>query len=363
MNIHLFLIPFIIILGLFFSNNKNNGRKSYIIIVCLVLMLIIALRSTNIGYQQGSDVGNYAKAFDDIKSYSWQELWNLMLSGIGTSNDRGFFLLQKAIRCITSNFHIYSFLASSIFFVPFGIFLFLYSTNTKQLIFAFVFVTVMYFPHLMSGARQVYAVGFVWIAFTFFLRKKYLYTLFCIILASIIHFSSILILLPILMSTFITHNKIIKIIHLVTLFLVPVVMFQANSIIIFMGNSIGSDKYAEYGKNGLMGGTGIFITIITLLSLFCFIAIKEKDIDNNEFLRKLYVMAPCFTFFAPLIYSNGSMIRISEYFYLFLALLFPFAIEHFFDKKSANTLYIITISILSIWTIVGNSNNYYFYWQ
>ena len=87
-----------------------------------------------------------------------------------------------------------------------------------------------------------------------------------------------------------------------------------------------------------------------------------KDLDGNEFIRKLYCTVPCFTFFAPLINADGAMIRLSEYFHLFLVLLVPISVELLFNKNSQNIVYGVLIGGLSVLAIMS-TRTYYFFWQ
>ena len=136
-----------------------------------------------------------------------------------------------------------------------------------------------------------------------------------------------------------------------------------NEMIQFMGNLVGMEKYVKYGMGAIQGGSETFIFLIETLSLFCLIAIKRKDLIEDENIRNIYVMAPLLTFFAPLIISNGSMIRISLYFHLFLALLVPYAIDCAFAKKDSGIVYAAAIGALSLLTLAGGGIRYYFFWQ
>ena len=131
----------------------------------------------------------------------------------------------------------------------------------------------------------------------------------------------------------------------------------------FMGNTVNMERYAEYGANAVRGGSETFIFLIEALSLFTLLAIKNKDLLANRNVRIFYVMAPLFTFFAPLIISNGSMIRISLYYHLFLALLVPFAIDCAFGTKNNGVVYVIAIGALSALSLAGGGMTYYFFWQ
>lgn len=361
MNIYLFLIPIEIILCLFCSGNK--GRKYYVIIMTLILMSLIGLRSETKGFFEGSDVVKYYEMFQNIAHSSWDGLWQLLIMNLATSGDVGFLLLQKSISIFTSDFHLYSFIVSGLFLIPFGVFLYRYSTNIKQITFAYVFFSVMMFVHLMSGARQYFAMGIVWVAYLYFLQEKYSKTLVFMFLASTIHFSSIIFVLPMLMSIFIRNVRVLKMGHLVSLFLMPIVYVMANSIIVFIGDFVGSEKYADYGSAEMAGGANTFILMMAILSILCFVAINRRVLNSNEFIRKLYCMVPCFTFFAPLINADGAMIRLSEYFHLFLVLLIPISIELLFSNKNEqNFVYVILIGCLSIMAMMSN-RTYYFFWQ
>ena len=360
MNIFLFLVPIVIILGLLCRGDK--GRKCYIIIMTVILMSLIGLRSETRGFFEGSDVIKYYEMFQNIAYSSWDELWQLLVVNLATSGDVGFLFLQKLISIFTSSFYVYSFIASGLFLIPFGVFLYRYSTNSKQIMFAYVFFCVMMFVHLMSGARQYFAMGIVWMVYLCFLQEKYTKTVVFMLLASTIHFSSIVFVLPMLMSVIIHKARTLKVLHFIALVLVPMVYVMANVIIVFMGNFIGSEKYAGYGEAEMAGGANTFIVMMVILSILCFVAIKRKTLDSNEFIRNLYCMVPCFTFFVPLINADGAMIRLSEYFHLFLVLLVPISVELLFTKNSQNIAYAVLIGGLFVYAMMS-TRTYYFFWQ
>lgn len=106
-----------------------------------------------------------------------------------------------------------------------------------------------------------------------------------------------------------------------------------------------------------------FIFLIELLSLFCLVAIKRKDILSSSALQFLYVMAPLFTIFAPLIRANGAMMRITFYYSIYLTLLIPYAIECIFKKNEKTIAYVVAIGVLAFLTVSGGGMTYYFYWQ
>ena len=148
-----------------------------------------------------------------------------------------------------------------------------------------------------------------------------------------------------------------------TFLALPFVLLSPTQLILFMANMAGSERYASYGEHAIAGGATTFITLMMLLSLFCFIMIRKDELDRNMYLKKLYAMLPCLTVFTPLMIADGVMIRLSNYFHMFLMLLIPFAIEQFKDKKTVSAIYVIMVVVLCYLALKDGGLKYYFFWQ
>ena len=368
MHINLILIPLIIVLGLWLGTHDTlRNRKVYIILCIAVLAFVAAMRSPE--YMTRTyriDTLNYKWYFERVFNMGWDEFWSLVkLRYIGGEGeyDIGFMGFQKLISLVTHDFHLYSLLADLIFFVPFGIILYRYTTSMKQLIFAFVFYISLIQIYFLGGARQIFAMGFDLMALLAILDKRKLLTVVLFIIGISFHFSSILFAVPLLLIWFGTGPKLLKLMHIACFALFPIVLLLPNEIIVFMGNVSGLEKYAAYGEGAIQGGATTFIILIELLSLFCLLAIKKENLAANTNIRIFYVMAPFFTILAPLIRANGTMARIALYYYLFLSLLVPYALDCMFIKKDRSLAYVVAIGALSYLTLSGGGTSYYFFWQ
>ena len=350
------------------SKDSLKSRSIYIVICSSILIFIAAMRSpewmTNM-YQK--DTLNYKMFFENYIDTGWEQIWQQVYMRYFENKgegDIGFILLNKTIGLITQDFHIYSLIADLIFFVPFGLILYRYSSNMSQLVFAFVFYIALVQTFLLAGARQVFALGFDLMAFLCVTDKKNKLAITCFLLGVSIHFSSFLYVIPLLMIKASLRPQTLKRAHLLCFFLFPVVLLFPNEIIVFMGNAVGMEKYSEYGKGDVQGGAETFVFLIELLSLVCLIGIRGKEMLANKALQQLYIMAPLFTITAPLIRSNGAMIRVSLYFFIFLVLLVPYAFDCMFIRKDDRSLsYIAAIGMLLYLSLSGGSFKYYFYWQ
>lgn len=73
-----------------------------------------------------------------------------------------------------------------------------------------------------------------------------------------IHFSFFLFLAPLLMLWYGVNPKILKTAHLVCFLVFSIVLAIPNDVIVFKGNLMGMEKYAEYGKGAIQGGANTF---------------------------------------------------------------------------------------------------------
>lgn len=368
MHINLVLIPFVIILGLLLSSNDNDkNRRLYIVLCSMVLLFVAAMRSPKwMTSTYRIDTLLYKMEFVNITDLSWNDLYRAIHQRYVLNvedYDIGYLILQKIISLITYKYSTFSLFADLLFFIPFGVILYRYSTNIRQIIFAYVFYIALVQVFLFGGARQIFAIGFDLMALLAMADRKTWRAIIFLLLGMSIHFSSFLFLLPLLMIRFKTNPQVLKLLHLACFLLFPIILLFPNQIIVFMGESIGMEKYAKYGNHEIQGGATTFIVLIESLSLLCFMAIKKINLEKNDNMRLLYVMLPFMTILAPLIHSNGAMIRISLYFHLFLTLLVPYALDCMFKEESRRIAYFIAIGALALMALSGGGMRYYFFWQ
>lgn len=368
MKINLILIPFVILFGLLMGINDTRSRRKWYIILCsAVLIFVAAMRNPEfMTYTYYLDSLNYKYYFDNSLDMGWGEFWSTAIGryiGLNSDGDIGFIGLEKIIGFFTHDFYIYSLLIDLLFFIPFGLLLYRYSTSMSQVVFAFVFYIALLQVYLLGGMRQMFALGFDMMALLAIMNRKKWLTIVLFLVGVTIHFSSFLFAIPLLMIWFNITPKALKRLHVFCLVLLPIVYIMPKEIVVLMGEISGLEKYANYGRGAIEGGANFFIILIETLSLFCLIAIREKDIINSKVHQGLYVMVPFFTLFAPLIRSNGAMIRITLYFFVYLTLLTPYAIECMFKKKDKTIVYVFAIGALAFLAVSGGGMRYFFYWQ
>lgn len=356
-----FLLSFAIITGIIYSrlDNSLSHRKQYIWMVTILLIAQSSLR----GLSVGSDTFGYYNYFMDIKHTSWGEIGELIIDRYvhwNSTEDIGFLVFNKIIYSFTGNFNVFLFVSSLFFFIPFIILLERYSKDIMQLIFIFVLYICLFDAVAMSGVRKEIALGMSMLSLIFYSDGKYLWMLIAFFVGFFIHMSILLVLLfPALDK--LNVNKL-RILHILALMLIFVVISFSSQIIIGMGNFVENEHYANYGMSDASGYDAIiFVVCIEIISLFCLIAYRSCDFIDERFMKLMYASLPCFTFFAPLITHNGSMIRISQYFHIYILLLLPFAIERFFQNRVL--VYTALIIALIVMSSISGYREYFFFWN
>lgn len=360
MNISLILNLVVVAFGFrfLFLGNSNANRKTYICICFAFLVFCNAFK----GLSVGSDTQVYYQQYVECNMLSWSEIWNNFIRtywyGQG-DYDEGYNIYTKIVQLFSKDFIFFMFFSSMITVIPFGIILYKYCDHITKLMFAFVFyVTLIYNGGNMLSRQQI-ASAFLFMSFLYVLKNRYFWSFGFIAIAYFMHKSSVIFAVVPLIAKF--APKMTKSFHTISFLLIPIFILFSSQILILAAGLLGSDRYATYAETEFVGGI-TFVVLMEILSLICLLGFKKDYLQQNDLARKIYIMAPFFTIFAPLILRDGVFIRLSKYFHVFLAVMVPMAFDQIIKKSSINTVLFVTISILVIYTYIS-SGKYYFIWQ
>ena len=362
MSIKLFLYAIVLLLGVFFSNgtdSKGNKRKWYVITIISLLILESSLRHVYVG----PDTIRYYTSFNSMSEVSWGEVLGSFRTAYleGEGKDPGFVVFMKLAHLITNDFNVFLFFCALPFFIPLGRLLYKFSSNIMQLVFAFTLYVALFHIVALSGVRQQIATGLCFMAFLQLDKDKNWKSLLYIALAATIHISALIFaIVPVLR---LVNHSFIKGVHLASFATIPFVIIYAGPIMLLLASFLANDYYSAYADSESNGGSFTYIAMMELLSLFCYISIKSKDLKDDKRKKLLYVMLPMLTMTAPLISLNGAMIRVGQYFTLYMMLLVPIAIDSFAKNRERIIIYIVMIAALIFLTLRSDEFMYYFFWQ
>lgn len=363
MDIRIYLFVLIIGGGLLFKafGDSSKIRVVYIDLVVLALLLESCLR----GLSVGSDTYSYSLLFQEAGQMQWHEIIGIMRDryiGNVDDMDAGYLVFEKLAYSVSSNFNVFLFLCATCFFLPFQKLLRWSELNLNGLMLLFVLYVALFNPIAMSGTRKEIALGFSIMCFLNVVDKQYVKAVVWMLVGSTIHMSMLVFLLFPVVDFLAPRIK--KIIHGISFFFIPVMIVFSSSVLLFMANVIENEHYQMYAGDPEGGGM-TFVLLIETIFLACFMVFRARDLDKNQKLNHLYSMLPMATILVPLITNNGSMIRLSQYFHLYVLVLLPLLVERLFgDKKSVLPMAILMaiLVILSLRTSMLGSH-YYFFWN
>lgn len=354
-------IIIVIILGSLFFKNMNNGKRMYITLITIILVLESCLRSMFFG---PDDTYVYYLMFNQYPDISKLDILQLFKDDYVNhelyAKDPGFIVLIAAFHLISDSYQFFLLFAALLFFVPLGKILYRYSNGITEVRFAYILHMALFHVIAMCCLRQQIATGISFIIFLSVMDGKYRRAILLFIIGLTIHKSLVLILLPLCLLQFFRNN--IKTIHYFSFVLGACVLVLAHQVVGALASFTNNDYYMNYAESQGSGYT--FLALGELCSLFCLIGLSSKEyIQQSKVNSYLYCMLPCMTVTIPLITVDGAMIRICQYYTLYLMLLLPAAIHKYFNIDGrANRVQSIIELILIILTFISPFE-YFFFWE
>lgn len=280
MLVYYFLPVWILICSLSFKLKVKNNNLLFLILVFLYMFPLMAFRNQNIG----TDLQSYLNIFDDLamnkfnsvhmfeKNMFLYSFYNVLLSLI-TTNSNILIFSNSLIICIL-------------------LFLFLYRNCKNSLVFSTFLLIISYsYFTAFNIARQFIAIGIVSNAFYYIYNQKVNHALlkycFCVLVASCVHFTSLitLVLVPVFIikkqSNFIKYSLITPIlIFLVFSFAGPLIstIIPSYSYYFDSNSQFGFQNYDSQGRTLIV----FLFYLILLFVLYIYSKNNKIQIEKEE---------------------------------------------------------------------------------
>lgn len=359
MDIRIIIYALIFIFGFAFStHNSNKKSREYLIkLYSIIFILESCLRGTSVG----PDTFGYFLEFESVKNATWNSVLEAFPKAYiyGEGKDPGFHVLIYLLQSIYVEWQFFLFIIACLFFIPFGMIIYRNTTKGIQIVFAYTLYLALFNIVALSGIRQQIATSLCFISVLLLQKNKEKSALLIILAASTIHISAVLFLSLIFFNRL--KPKLLKTTHLIAILLIPVVLAFSQYIVAFLGGMMTFDYYTVYGERTPEMVTPVFVILVDGISILCYFFLDKIFISQSG--NKLfYAMLPMLTILVPLIVLDGAMIRMSQYFTLFLPLIIQSTIEYKFGNTSINrTTYLVAIGVLTMLAL-NSSFNYTFFW-
>lgn len=358
----IYLFNVLLLLGegyyLIYTYPSLRNRKKFCLIASLQWIFLSGMRGTTVG----ADTIGYLRMFNRVGEVSWREILEAFVAvyfrgrvPLSSSEnflykDPGYLIFQKFIHIFTNNGQMYLIIVAAIVFASLGYFIY---KNSDDPAFSYVLFSALFYSfYAITGTRQALAtVLVVFIGFEFIKRKEKWKFIFTALIAFTLHKSALL-FVP---FYFLAQKEITwKYIGLIT---------AATAFFWLMGERFILTAAALFGynrKSVYVADTLTYTAIMALVGIavvFFFKWIQKR----NEFKKmelNATLLATALTFFTLI---DQSMMRVQQYYALFLMLSIP-SILNCFEKKSRRILRGTCILVL-IFYLIRNNPQYMFFWQ
>lgn len=337
---------------------ENRNRKNYIIFVCIILILQSALRHVAVG----ADTYAYYLKFEEIKLTSWQEIWENFRSVyvLGEGKDAGYPLIQKVFQFFSGEYRIFLFFVAVIFFSSLGYFIY---TQTKYISDVFVAIAIyevlFYSFFSITGLRQTLATAFTFWGLHFIRQRKlWQYTLL-IICAAFIH-KSVLLFYP---FYFIARLNRPRQLLAASFVIFPVMFVFGRSVAGIMALLSAQDNYMGYALSEANPTGAVDFSIFLLgCGILGWIALRNAKQRDND-MPIIYNAISIAIIFTPLTWIDSSLMRIVQYFSIFILVFLPYVINNLFRDYQTRTVVILVLTILFVTVIIMRNVDYAFMWE
>lgn len=353
MKIYLLNIALIAIYAILFLNKSNyKSKKHFCILTSINWIIISGLRHITIG----ADTYVYkVYMFDKVVHSDWNQILSNFL-GIylrgEIGKDPGYTIFQKIIQIFTVNYQIYLIIIAIIFTISLGMWIY---KNSNEPFISFLLYSVLFYSfYAITGHRQTIATALgVLFGYEFIKKRKILPFIVLVLIAFTVH-KSIIAFFP---FYFLANNKITKKYLIFILASFPIIFIFRFELIRIIVSLVGYEQYMFQYEGA---GTWTFTTL--LLMVFVVTIWKHKIILSSNPQAVHYINALILAIvFVPLTFINPSLMRLVQYYSIFLILLIPEIILSFNRRERVIVYYIATGLLLALF--IRNNPQYLFFWQ
>jgi hypothetical protein len=330
------------------NNNITKGNQISAVVSFASIILLQSVRKSTVGVDIVTYLMFFKKLIDgSVKDFLF-EFYTI---------EPGFLLFNKAIALFTEDSQIFLTIVSACIFIPIGYVIYKNSLNLYLSIIALI--TLGFFNFTFSGIRQSIAIGIVFLSFEFIKKRKWIWFVLIVLLASTFHKSALVFLFAYPLY-FLKINK--KHYLLIVVLIAVVSLFKS-----FFLKFVISTAFEKYDNSKLLVSTGaytMFFIMLLIYSLSIFLRRKKETSLSSNALSNYMLMS---VFIQMAASESQVAMRAGYYYFIFVTLLLP---EMTRTSKNLNVRkgvnFIVVVLCLAFYyltTVDSTLNPYLFFWE
>lgn len=311
MSVYYCLIAMLLITALLMRGNQPHNKK-YIFVACLIIFAVYGLRNT---YLIGVDSRySYRRAFEGISQMSWAQF-----RSSGQEYNNAYYYLNWAIAHLGGDYQLFVSLEALFVTVCFGRMIYRYSPSPIQSI--CYHLGLLFFVFHFSALKQSYAMAFLMLAFDQIVRRKPIWFIILVLVASQFHYPS-LVFLPAYWITLIRPGK--SYLLLLAAVLALTYIFRNQMLNLMLNSYKGSEEEATMEGVTFLRTKSIIMIVIVVAA----VAFRRPTADDPVYGYLLEFMGIAIVFQTFCGYNN-IFERLADYYFQFSVVFIPMV----FDKR------------------------------
>lgn len=350
MEYYFYLIFVLSLIALLGSLKRNSLKSNFYVVFFSILTLILfqSLRKSTIGI----DVVTYLNFFERLSTENIENFQDEYYS-----LEVGYLYFNKFIGLLTSDNQLFLGVISAAIFLPIGYVIYKNSVNVYLSIIALV--TLGIFNFSFSGLRQSIAIGLVFLSYEFIKKRKLLWFILIVLLASSFHKSALVFL-----AAYPLYSLKIKKKHFLIVLVLIAVIFSLKS---FLLRFFISTAFEKYDNSELLVETGAYTMFFVMLFIYSLsVFIKNQAVSSEKFdsFSNYMLVAVIIQIAAS---ESQIAMRAGYYYYIFVILLLPEMINSLKYAKIKKGLIFVALVFCLIFyyytTYASVLNPFLFYWE
>jgi hypothetical protein len=355
MGAYFFLIIFVFFAAFISSINTSvNKRILFTFLTISAIILLQALRKSVVGI----DVQTYLFVFNLIADGGGKTLTDFTDDFFNM--EFGYITLNKIIVLFNQDSQIFLGIVSAAIFIPIGYVI--YKNSQNILLSIISLISFLIFNFTFSGLRQSIAIAMTFLSFELIKKRKWVWFVALVLLASSFH-KSALVFLP----AYLLYNLKIKRKYFVIILIGLIVVLIGKSSVIGLILSLPFlNKYSTYNIF-LTSGTGAYSMFFIMLFIYSVSMLipKANEISKSLNAYRNYLLVATMIQIAASV-SQVAM-RAGFYYFIFVILILPEITITYKNVKSRNgIIFLIIVFCLyfhAYTTINSSLDPYLFYWE
>lgn len=343
------------------SLNNYYQKKYYAIYAGVILTLVMGLKK----YTVGCDWEQYLYVYRElIPTMSWDDIFD--------SNRGGFYSLNVLMHTLGVDAQGYIFIIAVILSAGFSFFFFIYSDNLFLSL--YLHVTIGLFTISMSGIRQSLAVVLVLMSYCCLKKKRYVLSLFLVLLAVTFHSSAMAFLITYVVYFF-CNGRQFRFKTCLLLWILTTSSLLYRKALVPIIALLTPNEYTEridllsdsYPINPLLI---VIALMIPLACLLCRQYLGESEYSiNQEIFSEFYVFSCIYAFCSIMSLNSNLLGRVGYYFQCFSVILIANTVSSVPQIRNRVITYIAAFILPMIQFMMATPggtlriDNYLFFWQ